>query len=77
VAFKIRRLSPEDDRSMFQSGNIDLDRFFQRFAGQNPASAERLTTEEIEADRSLCVMLGIEPDALPADSLDELRHLWA
>ena len=31
----IRRLEPRDDRSGFQSGDIDLDRFFQRFAGQN------------------------------------------
>lgn len=31
----IRALTQEDDRSRFRSGNIDLDRFFQRFAGQN------------------------------------------
>ena len=31
----IRSLAPGDDRSTFRSGNIDLDRFFQRFAGQN------------------------------------------
>ncbi len=31
----IRRLQPLDDRSRFCSGNIELDRFFQRFAGQN------------------------------------------
>jgi GNAT superfamily N-acetyltransferase len=28
-------LEPRDDRSEFHSGNIDLDRFFQRYAGQN------------------------------------------
>ena len=32
---RIRRLEPPDDRSGFRSGNIDLDRFFQRYAGQN------------------------------------------
>lgn len=26
---------PEDDRTGFRSGNIELDRFFQRYAGQN------------------------------------------
>lgn len=31
----IRRLKPRDDRSGFRSGNIELDRFFQRYAGQN------------------------------------------
>jgi GNAT superfamily N-acetyltransferase len=32
---RIRRLEPRDDRSGFFSGSIDLDRFFQRYAGQN------------------------------------------
>jgi GNAT superfamily N-acetyltransferase len=32
---KIRRLEPADDRAAFHSGNIDLDRFFLRYAGQN------------------------------------------
>ncbi|MBK8597111.1 MAG: GNAT family N-acetyltransferase [Holophagales bacterium] len=35
MALLIRALVPEDDRSAFRSGNIDLDRFFRRFAGQN------------------------------------------
>jgi GNAT superfamily N-acetyltransferase len=35
VAFTVRRLVPDDDRTDFTSGNIDLDRFFQRYAGQN------------------------------------------
>lgn len=32
---RVRRLEPRDDRTHFRSGNIDLDRFFQRYAGQN------------------------------------------
>ena len=32
---EVRRLGPTDDRSAFESGDIDLDRFFRRFAGQN------------------------------------------
>ncbi len=31
----VRPLEPSDDRTGFRSGNIDLDRFFQRYAGQN------------------------------------------
>ena len=31
----IRRLEPPDDRSGFRCGNVDLDRFFRRYAGQN------------------------------------------
>lgn len=33
--FQIRRLSPDDDRTDFRSGDVDLDRFFIRYAGQN------------------------------------------
>ena len=32
---KVRRLEPDDDRSRFSSANLDLDRFFQSYAGQN------------------------------------------
>lgn len=32
---QVRRLESLDDRTRFRSGNIDLDRFFQRYAGQN------------------------------------------
>jgi GNAT superfamily N-acetyltransferase len=35
LSFRIRRLAPHDDRSRFRSGNVDLDRFFLRYAGQN------------------------------------------
>ena len=32
---EIRALREDDDRSLFRSGDPDLDRFFQQFAGQN------------------------------------------
>jgi GNAT superfamily N-acetyltransferase len=35
VAVSVRRLAPTDDRTRFRSGNIDLDRFFVRYSGQN------------------------------------------
>jgi len=35
MPISVRRLGPDDDRTRFRSGNIDLDRFFQRYAGQN------------------------------------------
>lgn len=31
----VRPLEPDDDRAKFHSGNIELDRFFARYAGQN------------------------------------------
>jgi predicted N-acetyltransferase YhbS len=35
MTIAIRRLRPSDDRSEFRCGDIELDRFFQRYAGQN------------------------------------------
>lgn len=35
TSFTIRRLEPTDDRSSFRSGNLELDLFFVRYAGQN------------------------------------------
>ncbi len=35
MAIEVRLLSPRDNRSLFASGNIDLDRYFKRYAGQN------------------------------------------
>jgi len=32
---EIRRLRETDDRSVFRSGDVELDRFFARYAGQN------------------------------------------
>lgn len=32
---ELRVLLPTDDRRGFRSGNVELDRFFERFAGQN------------------------------------------
>jgi GNAT superfamily N-acetyltransferase len=32
---EVRALAPTDERHSFRCGNADLDRFFQRFAGQN------------------------------------------
>lgn len=32
---EVRPLRPDDRRDQFASGDIDLDRFFQKFAGQN------------------------------------------
>lgn len=35
MTIAVRRLRPDDVRTDFRSGNIDLDRFFARYAGQN------------------------------------------
>jgi len=32
---EVRPLQPGDDRTVFESGNLDIDRFFKLYAGQN------------------------------------------
>ncbi len=34
-SIRVRKLGPDDDRSSFRSGDVDLDRFFARYAGQS------------------------------------------
>jgi GNAT superfamily N-acetyltransferase len=51
VASEVRRLRPDDDRSTFRSGNLDLDRFFARYAGQNQFR-HHVGTTYVAVDRS-------------------------
>jgi GNAT superfamily N-acetyltransferase len=53
LALTVRKLRPDDDRSAFESGDPDLDRFFKRFAGQNQFKHYVGTTYVAEDDGSL------------------------
>lgn len=72
MSVQIRVLAPGDDRGRFSSGNPDLDRFFQRFAGQNQFR-HHIGVTYVAVDGN--AMLGfvtvspseIEIDALPAE----------
>ena len=50
----VRPLTPGDDRSRFRSGNIELDRFFQRYAGQNQLWHQLGTTWVAEEGGTIC-----------------------
>ena len=51
---EIRPLRPEDRRTEFSSGNLDLDRFFQKYAGQNQFRLHLGTTYvAVESERIL------------------------
>lgn len=68
---EIRALAQKDDRSPFQSGDPDLDRFFRVFAGQNQFKHYiGVTYVAVEQDQILgfvTVAAGsVEIDALPA-----------
>ena len=74
---EIRALHEGDDRSQFRSGDPDLDRFFQKFAGQNQFKHYLgVTYVAVEAARILgfaTVAPGhVEIDGLPAAARKKL-----
>jgi GNAT superfamily N-acetyltransferase len=74
----VRRLTPEDDRSAFRSGNADLDRFFARYAGQNQFRHHIGTTYVAVDDASRIVGFAtvaaseLAPHTMPAPSRKRL-----
>jgi GNAT superfamily N-acetyltransferase len=77
VAIEIRLLRETDDRTIFRSGDPDLDRFFARYAGQNQFRHHTGTTYvAAEADGILgyaTIAAGnVEVDALPAPARRKL-----
>jgi GNAT superfamily N-acetyltransferase len=74
MAIAIRRLSPGDDRSAFHSGNIELDRFFQRFAGQNQFRHHVGTTYVAIEDDVILGYATVAPSEIAVDGLPESRR---
>jgi GNAT superfamily N-acetyltransferase len=66
---RIRLLQRSDDRSGFRSGNIDLDRYFQRYAGQNQFQHHLGTTYVAVTAERICGFVTITPGELTADSI--------
>jgi len=73
----IRRLEPRDDRSGFRSGNIDLDRFFQRYAGQNQFRHHIGTTYVAVQGEHITGFVTVSSGEMAAEKLSEplRRHL--
>ncbi|RKT47554.1 GNAT family N-acetyltransferase [Thiocapsa rosea] len=77
MSLRIRRLEPGDDRRRFTSGNPDLDRFFQRFAGQNQFRHHLgVTYIAVEAD-DISGFITVAPSEIEIDSfpVDRRRQL--
>jgi|PlaIllAssembly_1097288.scaffolds.fasta_scaffold38265_3 GNAT superfamily N-acetyltransferase len=66
---RIRPLQRSDDRSGFRSGNIDLDRYFQRYAGQNQFRHHLGTTYVAVTAERICGFATVNPGELTADSI--------
>jgi len=70
----IRRLRPDDDRSRFRSGNVDLDRFFQRFAGQNQFRHHIGTTYVAVDDGGILGFATVAPSEIAAEGVPEAQR---
>jgi GNAT superfamily N-acetyltransferase len=76
----IRALLPTDDRSRFASGDVDLDRFFQRYAGQNQfrhhIGTTYIATDDAGGILGYANVSGgaLEVDELPATVQKKLPH---
>lgn len=66
---EIRALRPTDDRARFRSGDADLDRFFQVYAGQNQFRHHIGTTYVAVEGRDLCGYLTVAPGSIEIDDL--------
>jgi GNAT superfamily N-acetyltransferase len=71
MSISVRRLEPEDERSQFRSGNIDLDRFFQRFAGQNQFRHHIGTTYVAVEDGTILGFATVAPSEIAGDDVPE------
>jgi GNAT superfamily N-acetyltransferase len=74
MAIEIRRLRSDDDRSAFHSGNIELDRFFQRYAGQNQFRHHLGTTYVAVDGSAILGFATVAPSELTADELPAARR---
>jgi GNAT superfamily N-acetyltransferase len=74
MPISIRRLRPDDDRSRFRSGNIDLDRFFQRFAGQNQFRHHIGTTYVAVDDGRIRGFATVAPSEIATDGVPEAQR---
>lgn len=66
---EIRPLHEGDDRSQFQSGDSDLDRFFQKFAGQNQFRHYLGVSYVAVADRRILGFATIAPGHVAIEDL--------
>jgi GNAT superfamily N-acetyltransferase len=74
MPISVRRLEPGDDRSGFRCGNIDLDRFFQRFAGQNQFRHHLGTTYVAVDDGRILGFATVAPSEIAGVDLPEARR---
>ncbi len=71
---EVRKLRSDDDRTRFSSGNLDLDRFFLRFAGQNRFKHHVGTTYVAVEAGAVVAFATVAPSAIEVRDLPPARR---
>ena len=74
MALAVRKLRLQDDRNSFESGDVDLDRFFRRFAGQNQFKHHVGTTYVAEEDEALLGFATVSPAQIEVQDLPPAKQ---
>ena len=75
MTFKVRRLEPTDDRARFRSGNVELDRFFLRYAGQNQFRHHIGTSYvAVDADGRIVGFATVSASEIAPEALDPTKR---
>ncbi len=75
MTVEIRALRPEDDRRAFASGDADLDRFLERYAGQNQFRYHVGVTYVVCEASRVCGFLTVSAASLDAEELPGSRAM--
>ena len=69
MQIEIRLLRPDDDRAAFTCGDVDLDRFFRNFAGQNQFRLHIGTTYVAAGEGRILGYATVAPGSIVIDQL--------
>lgn len=73
-SIEVRKLRPDDERTSFRSGNLELDRFFHRFAGQNQFKHHIGTTYVAVEAGAVVGFATVAPSAIEVKDLAPARR---
>jgi predicted N-acetyltransferase YhbS len=68
MTVSVRRLERDDDRTTFHSGNVELDRFFHLYAGQNQFRHHLGTSYVAVDDEQILGFVTVTPSELEASA---------
>jgi len=71
---EIRPLRPEDRRTEFFSGDVDLDRFFQKYAGQNQFRLHLGTTYVAVESERIVGFVSLSATSITVDQLPKTKR---